>query len=328
MLSTRFTELVGCTIPIQQAGMGSHANPRLAAAVANAGGLGMVSVYTYYTGTPENIAKLLDATRQQTSGVFGANFILVGADPALIGETVRVAAEHAKVVEFFYTDPDPAVVEIVHAAGALACWQVGSRVEALAAVDAGCDFIVAQGIEAGGHVRGTCGLLALLDQVLPVVDVPVVAAGGIGSGRAMAAVLAAGADGVRVGTRFLAVEEAEAHPEYLQALIAAEAQDTVYTDAFSVGWPDAPHRVLRASLAAAQVFPGEFVGTVADTWDRQPHSLPRFGCSAIHKSATGNIAAMSQWAGESVGGVKKVQTAAEIVHEMASEAEVFLRRWR
>lgn len=327
MLTTRFTDLVGCSVPIQQAGMGSHANPRLAAAVANAGGLGMVSVYSSYGGPPENVAKMLDNTRKQTSGVFGANFIIVGAEPNLVRETVRVAAEQARVVEFFYADPDPALIEIVHSVGALACWQVGSREEAVAAVDAGCDFIVAQGIEAGGHVRGTVGLLALLDQVLSAVDVPVVAAGGIGSGRAMAAVLAAGADGVRVGTRFVAVEEAEAHPDYLKALIAAEAQDTVYTEVFSANWPNAPHRVLRSAVDAAKAFQGEFVSTMADTWNGERYQLQRFDCSTLHKSAIGNIAAMSQWAGESVGGVKMVQTAAEIVHELTTEAEMLLRRW-
>ena len=229
MLTTRFTELVGCSAPIQQAGMGSHSTPRLAAAVANAGGLGMVSVYGIYGGPPANVAKILETTRTQTSGVFGANFIMKWVEPELAHETVRAAAEYAQVVEFFYSDPDPVLVEIVHSEDALACWQVGSCEEAIAAVDAGCDFIVVQGIEAGGHVRGTVGLLALLDQVLGAVDVPVVAAGGIGSGRAMAAVLAAGADGVRVGTRFLAVAEAETHPDYVDALIASEAQDTVYT---------------------------------------------------------------------------------------------------
>ena len=212
MLTTRFTELVGCSVPIQQAGMASHAKPGLAAAVANAGGLGMVSVYSKYGGPPANVAKMLENTREQTAGVFGANFIMRFVEPDLAHETVRAAAEHANVVEFFYTDPDPALIEIAHSEGALACWQIGSRDEAVAAVDAGCDFIIAQGIEAGGHVRGTSGLLPLLEQVLAAVDVPVLAAGGIGSGRAMAAVLAAGADGVRVGTRFLAVQEAEAHP--------------------------------------------------------------------------------------------------------------------
>jgi NAD(P)H-dependent flavin oxidoreductase YrpB (nitropropane dioxygenase family) len=143
----------------------------------------------------------------------------------------------------------------------------------------------------------------------------------------MAAVLAAGAAGVRVGTRFLAVEEAEAHPEYLQALMAAEAQDTIYTDAFSVGWPDAPHRVLRSSLEAAKAFEGEVVGTLTDTWDGLPYQIAHFGCVAIHKSATGTVAAMSQWAGEGVGSVKRMQTASEIIHELTGEAEMLLKKW-
>ncbi|UCG26583.1 MAG: nitronate monooxygenase [Chloroflexota bacterium] len=327
-MATRFTELVGCSAPIQQAGMGSHSKPGLAAAVANAGGLGMVSVYSKYGGPPANVARMLDYTRQETEGVFGANFIMRFMEPDLAHETVKVAAESANVVEFFYTDPDPALIEIVHSAGALACWQVGSRDEAKAAADAGCDFVIAQGTEAGGHVRGPIGLLPLLEQVLTAVDVPVLAAGGIGSGRAMAAVLAAGADGVRVGTRFLAVEEAEAHPDYLKALIGAEAQDTVYTEAFEVSWPNAPHRLLRASLDTAEAIEGEFSGTMADGWNGERYDVRRFQPEGVHKSATGNITAMSMWAGEGVGGVKKAQTAAEIVQELTSEAELLLRRWR
>jgi nitronate monooxygenase len=328
MLQTRFTQLVGCSVPIQQAGMGPHANPRLAAAVANAGGLGTVTVYGSTGGPPAQVAKTLDSARELTSGPFGANFILRFVEPDLVDETVRVAAERASVVEFFYSDPDPALVEIVHAGGALACWQVGSREEAIAAVEAGCDFIVAQGIEAGGHVRGTIGLLALLDQVLAAVDVPVVAAGGIGSGRAMAAVLAAGADGVRVGTRFLAAEKADAHPQYLQALIASEAQDTVYTEAFSNGWPDAPHRVLRSSLEAAEAHQDELVGTVIGAADGRPREVLRFSPWGVDKTARGNIRAMSMWAGESVGGLTRPQTAAEIVDELVLEAEQLLHRWR
>src|SRR5204863_9454556 len=124
-------------------------------------------------------------------------------------------------------------------------WQVGSVDEARAAVDAGCDFIVAQGVEAGGHVRGQIGLLPLLDRVLDVVGVPVVAAGGIGTARAMAAALAAGASAVRVGTRFVASQEADTHPDYAQALIDAGPGDTVLTTTVAVMCPGAPHRVLR-----------------------------------------------------------------------------------
>jgi nitronate monooxygenase len=326
MLTTRFTELVGCSVPIQLAGMGSHSKPQMAAAVANAGGLGMVSVYGMYGGPSENVTKMLESTREQTKGVFGANFILHHMEPELAHETVRAAAKHANVVDFFYTDPDPTIIETVHSEDALACWQIGSREEAIAAEDAGCDFIIAQGIEAGGHVRGTFSLLALLDQVLGAVEVPVLAAGGIGSGRAMAAALAAGADGVRVGTRFLAVEEAEMHPDFLKSLIATEAQDTVYTETFSAQWR-APHRVLRSSVEAANAFQGDVVCTMADTWNGETYELRPFECSAIHKSATGNIEAISHLAGESVSGLTKVQTAEEIIHELTSEAEMLLQRW-
>jgi NAD(P)H-dependent flavin oxidoreductase YrpB (nitropropane dioxygenase family) len=324
MLTTRFTELVGCSVPIQQAGMGGLANPNLAAAVTNAGGLGMVTVAG---GTLDEIARWLDTTRAKTSGPIGANFLLHIVDPAEAPKYVATAAARAKVVDFFYTDPDPALIEIVHAAGALASWQIGSREEAIAAAKAGCDFIIAQGIEAGGHVRGKISLMALLNEVLEAVDIPVLAAGGIGTGRHMAAALAAGADGVRVGTRFVASEEAGAHPQYVQALIDAEAKDTVYTDVFSYDWKNAPHRVLRSSVEAAQAFQGDIVGEVLDVDTGQRYPIHRFQGGTIRKVTSGAIEAMPHWAGESVDGVKKLQPAIEIVNELAGEAEQLLRRW-
>jgi nitronate monooxygenase len=324
MLTTRFTQLVGCSAPIQQAGMGTLSSPALAAAVSNAGGLGMVSVAGQTTGL---IEKWLDATREKTSGAIGANFLMPFVDPADAHECVAAAAARARVIDFFYGEPDPALIQTVHAAGALASWQVGSREEAIAAAHAGCDFIIAQGIEAGGHVRGTISLMALLNEVLEVVDVPVLAAGGIGSGRTMAAALAAGADGVRVGTRFVAAEESGAHPQYVEALIRAEAKDTSYTGVFSYGWPDAPHRVLRSSVEAAQAFQGDMVGQNVDPYTGEQFPVHRFQVGTIRKQTSGAIAAMPHWAGESVDGVKRVQPAAEIVHELADEAEKLLRRW-
>jgi NAD(P)H-dependent flavin oxidoreductase YrpB (nitropropane dioxygenase family) len=103
----------------------------------------MVSVYGD-DHTPDLVARLLDSARKQTAGAIGANFLMPGVDPDLVGECVAAAARSAQVVDFFWGDPDPVLVQIVHAAGALACWQVGSREEAVAAADAGCDFIIAQ----------------------------------------------------------------------------------------------------------------------------------------------------------------------------------------
>lgn len=323
MLNTRFTDLVGCTVPIQQAPIGGCATPRLAAAVAEAGGLGMVSV----TGDPPDIvAAQLDRARQLSTGPIGAHFFLLVVDPESVPESVAAAAERVPLVDFFYAQPDPALVEIVHDAGALASWQIGSADEARAAVDAGCDVVIAQGIEAGGHGRGQIGLLALLDAVLAAVDVPVLAAGGIGSGRALAAVLAAGADGARIGTRFVAAAEAEAHPRYVAALIAASPADTVRSDTFALDYPGAPHRALRSSIAAAEAFPGDIVGEVATpSGDRVP--VRRFQKLTVTRHVSGAIEAMPHWAGESVGGVRSAQPAAGIVRELAEDAERLLRRW-
>jgi len=324
MLRTRFTDLVGCTVPIQQAPIGGCASPRLAAAVAGAGGLGMVSV----TGDPpEIVATQLDQARRLSAGPIGAHFFMLMVDPASAPESVAAAAERAPVVDFFYAEPDPALVRIVHAAGALASWQIGSVEEARAAADAGCDFLIAQGIEAGGHVRGQTGVLALLDAVLSAVDVPVLAAGGMGSGRSLAAVLAAGADGARIGTRFVAAEEAEAHPRYVEALIAARPTDTLRSDTFALDFPGAPHRALRSSIAAVEAFQGDVVGEVFRPSDGDRVPVRRFQKLTITRHVSGAIEAMPHWAGESVGGVTGIQPAAEIVRELTDEAERLLRRW-
>ena len=306
--------------------MGAVSPPELVGAVSNAGGLGMLGTARWGGRTLPNLNRLIDQIEAITDRPFGINFIIApehmeDTDPGCFA----LAARRARVVEFFWGWPDPALIETVHEHGALVSWQVGSWEEAVAAATAGSDLIVAQGIEAGGHVRGTIGVLALLDEVLTAVDVPVLAAGGIGTGRALAAVLAAGAEGARMGTRFVAAKESDAHPLYVDALVAARAMDTVYTDAFSVGW-DAPHRVLRSCVAAAEAFPGDVVREVP-TLDGTREPLRRLAPDAINRGTIGTIAAMPLWAGESVGGINRVQPAAEIVHELAAEAERLLRRW-
>ena len=176
MLDTAFTRLVGCEVPIQLAGMGGVLTPELAAAVSNAGALGQITLGGI---EPAEANQRLDKLASLTTKPFGVNILIPYLDKAILSDAVH----KARVIDFFWGDPDPELVRVVHGAGALCSWQVGSVAEAVAAEKAGCDFIIAQGVEAGGHIRGTLGLLPLLTQVLDKVKVPVLAAGGIGSGR-------------------------------------------------------------------------------------------------------------------------------------------------
>lgn len=314
-ITTRFTELVGCQVPIQLAGMGATSTPELAAAVSNAGGLGMLTFIT------DDLSADVDATLAATAGrPFGVNFLMPFFDRTLL----EAIAHRVRIVEWFWGRPDPVLVGVAHDAGALAAWQVGSRDEAAAAADAGCDLIVAQGVEAGGHVRGTVGLLPLLDAVLGAVEVPVVAAGGIGTGRGVAAVLAAGASAARIGTRFAATRESGAHPSYKQALVRAEAADTVLTQTFSVGWPEAPHRVLRSAVQAAEALDAEQAGEASG--GGFPPVIPRFAVQSPNRATRGHIEAMALYAGQSVTAVTAITPAADVLREIAADAEELLLR--
>ncbi|MGH0029312.1 MAG: NAD(P)H-dependent flavin oxidoreductase [Myxococcota bacterium] len=311
MVETRFTRLLGASAPVQLAAMPGVATPELVSAVAAAGGVGMLPAPML---SAEVLSQVLDGLREKAPGVFGVNFLM----PFLDRDCVTVAARKAALVEFFYGDPDPTLVEHVHSHGALVSWQVGSLDEALAAERAGCDLVVAQGTEAGGHVRGTTSLLPLLSQVLDAVRVPVVAAGGIATPRDLAAVLACGAAGARVGTRFVAATESGAHPNYVKALLDATAADTCLTEAFSTMWPDAPHRVLRSCVAAAEASSDDVVGEVQ--MGDQGVPVQRFSVICPSRETTGNVQAMALYAGESVTNVNDIRPAAAIVAELVSGA--------
>jgi len=310
-VETAFTRLAGCTVPIQLAGMGNILTPELAAAVSEAGGLGQITL----AGIPLDMAQQrIEKLQSLTSKPFGVNILI----PYLDLEILYLAASRARVIDFFWGDPDSTLVDRAHAAGALVSWQVGSVSEAVAAQSAGCDFVIAQGNEAGGHIRGTLGLLPLLAGVLDTVSIPVLGAGGIGSARSVAAVLATGAAGVRVGTRFIAAEESNAHPDYVKAVIAARAEDSVRTNLFHVDCPLCPstHGVLRSAIEAAKALDRDFVAQVDVGGERR--QIRRFQGTPPYKAVSGVIEAMACYAGQSVGAVKRVQPAAEIVAELMS----------
>jgi nitronate monooxygenase len=311
-MRTPFTDLVGCEHPLQQAAMGGVATPELAGAVARAGALGMLCEFDE---APSD-QRMHQALALAGNGNLGMGFF--GQWMSLDLETFERAAATLRVVEVFWTAPDASVVERARRAGpALVAWQVGSVADAHAAVDAGCDFVVAQGVEAGGHVRGTTARDELMESVLASITIPVVAAGGIASAPDVARVIDAGAAGVRVGTAFVATEESAAHRVYVDALLAARSgDDTVLTTAFGEGWPDAPHRVLKSAVAAAEAFEGDVVGEAADGTARRP--VPRFGVEPPGRDFSGNIEAMALYAGMGVGAVNKFRSAADLVAELVS----------
>lgn len=319
MLDTAFTRLVGCRAPIQQAPMGTVSSPELAVAVADAGGVGTVTAL----GMPADyLDGLLADMSKRTEGVLAANFLTTELDR----EALAAAAERVRLIDFFWVDPDPALVEVAHGAGALASWQVGSLDEALAAVDSGADLIAVQGTEAGGHVRGRVPLVPLLSAVLDRVSIPVLAAGGIADGRALAAVLAAGASGARMGTRFLATRESGAHPDYKRAVVQAGFGSTGITDAFSVCPLCATEprvRVLSTCIDAVHELRDEMAGET--TMGGQPFPIPRGSGLPPGASAQGRIDAMAMYAGESAALITSVMSAAEVVEDLTATAERHLR---
>ena len=317
-----FCERVGLTLPVVQAPIGGASTPELVAAVSGAGGLGMLAL----TWTPvERVPSRVQRTQALTERPFGVNLVLAWPMQERLTTCLELGVP---VVSTFWGDPSP-YVPLVHEAGALHLHTIGSADEARRAVDAGVDVIVAQGHEAGGHVCGTVSTLALVPAVVDAVGpVPVLAAGGITDGRGLAAVLALGAEAAWMGTRFLATQEADAHPDYQSRLVAAAETDTVYSGVFDGGWPDAPHRTLRnrtTDAAAGGGRPGEgepvAVRPGGSTVARYDSDLPT-------RRTSGEVDAMALYAGQGVGLVRDVRTAAEVAREIAADAEHLLDRLR
>lgn len=305
-MSSRFTELVGCELPIQLAAMSRIVTPRLAAEVSNRGGLGMLAIGRSKAAATK---RQVDELRALTDRPVGAGFIVLFLDR----EALDVVADELPVVEFFWGWPDPSLVPEDCVCG----WQVGSVDEARAAVDAGCRYVIAQGVEAGGHVRGTISRLDFLHDVRAAVDVPVLATGGIATADDVRQAIAAGADAVRVGTRFVATVESDAHDVYVDRLVASSSGDTVVTGRFDVGWPDAPVRVLASSLAAAEQAPPGTVATITAP-DGAVTELPLFSTTAPTRSTVGNLDAMPHYAGTGLDAITHRSTVAEVMAELSA----------
>lgn len=300
--------------------MSAAASPELVAAVSNAGGLGMVS------GTwldADGLHTRIHEVRQSTSRPFGVNLGLEWPQEERLDICLELGV---KVISLFWGDPT-SLVDRAHAGGALVMHTVGSAEAAAAAVAAGVDIVVAQGWEAGGHLDSKVGNLALVPAVVDVCgEAPVVAAGGIADGRGLAAVLALGASGAWIGTRFLLSEEAAAHDRYKARLLQARETDTVFSTVFDVGWSDAPHRTLTNDTVemweaggrqpmGARPGEGEVIGRYAD--DRE---IIRYDVGFPRPDAEGAVESMALYAGQGVGLLGDILPAAEIVARIEAEA--------
>jgi len=280
----------------------------------------------------DELRTAIRATRALTTRPFGVNLVLEWAQRDRLQ---IVLDEGVRIVSFFWGDPT-SYVPAVHAVGGIVLHSVGSVSEAKAAVTSGVDVIVAQGWEAGGHVRGEVALSVLMPAVCDAVgSTPVVAAGGIADGRGLAAALTLGATGVWLGTRFLASREARVDALYqarLPRLLEAGESDTIHTALFDIGWPAAANRVLRNStverwLAAgcptAPDRPGE-----GDVIAFNPKGQPVLRYSDIPPMVgmTGDLEGLALYAGQSAGLVNDVRPAGEIVTELATEARAVMSR--
>jgi nitronate monooxygenase len=314
-MSTAVCELLGIERPIVQAPMA--AVPRLAAAVSNAGALGMVTL-TWSA----DAGAVVRETAALTARPFGGNFVLTEDHHRRLDQALDAGL---RIVSFMWGDPS-GYIEPVHDAGGIVMHTVGSAQEARQAVASGVDVVVAQGWEAGGHVWGSVATLPLVPAVVDAVEpVPVIAAGGIGDARGVAAVLALGAQAAWLGTRFLLAEEMPIHEDYRRRLIAAAETDPQwYANLYEVGWPNSPHRALRNSTAnaweaAGRPPPGQRPGegdVIAHFASGE--AIVRYEPAPPMAGTTGEIEALSMWAGQSIALARQPQSAAEIVAELTS----------
>src|SRR5215468_8433804 len=322
-MKTALCHMLGIEYPIIAAPMGPDlTGPELVAAVSNAGGLGILQAQFC---PPPLFREEIHRIRALTARPFGVNLLLHFP----VEDQVAVCLEErVPVLSLFWGDPTP-YVEPAHAAGVKVFHQVGSVADAQRAAAAGVDVIIAQGVEAGGHVAGEISTLALVPRIVDTVfPRPVAAAGGIADGRGLVAVLALGAQAAVLGTRFLASSESRAHPHYKQSVLEASEGDTVRTILFGHGWPNASHRTLRTPFVRqwlgqetrGQEFRPDEPLVARTVIGGQPMPVLRFMGFPPNADTQGDIDSMDLLAGQSVGLIREVKPAGQIVGELVAEA--------
>lgn len=312
MIHTRICDLLGITHPIVLGGMGTGTSVPLVAAVSEAGGFGTLGV----TGmSATQVRDQVAAIRAATNKPFGVNYLLFRTDEAAFAAALEA---RPPVVSCAWARPDQdlrSYFQRVHDAGLLVMHMASEVPEAVRAAEAGADVIVAQGTEGGGHV-GWMASMALLPMVVQAVTPrPVLAAGGIADGRGLVAALALGAEGVLLGTRFLATEESPIHPHLKQAIVDSDGHNTVLSEI-----PD---------VASEQVWPGAMVRAVRnrfiERWAGREWALRQqaksVGKAAVAARLAGDAEEAPIFIGQDAGIIESVLPASEVVWRMVAQAE-------
>lgn len=307
-MKTRITEAIGIAQPIFQGGMAWISEHKLAAAVSNAGGLGIISAMN---APGEYLRNEIRACRELTDKPFGVNVMLMSphvdeVSQVLLEEHVPVVTTGAGMPDKYMKVWVPAGIKVVPVVPSVA---IAKRVERF-----GATAVIAEGGESGGHI-GEMATISLVPQVVDAVSIPVIAAGGIADGRGLAAALMLGAEGVQMGTRFLCAEECVAHENYKRKVISARDIDTIVTG----------RRLGHPVRALKNPFTNAFAKLEYDS-TRTNDEVEQFGVGALRKAAVdGNEKEGSFLCGQIAGLVKQIEPAAAIIEDVVSGAEKLLR---
>ena len=302
-------------VPVMQAPIGPATTPELVSAVTGTGALGALAAS--WT-EPDTLRRQLRAIQAAAGVDYCVNLVLAFDQEERLEVVLDAGARYVS----FSWGIDSELIERARERGAVVLVQVGDVASAVEAAERGAEVVIAQGVEAGGHVQGKTPLLELLRETRSVLELPIVAAGGIADATTARAALEAGADAVACGTAFLVAHEADVHPTYLDRLLRAAATDTVLTTVFDVGWPDAPHRVLRNDTYATWESAGRPTRGARHREDevvatRNGSPIVRYSDAQPTSSTAGEIDAMALYAGTSVGHVRQRAGAREITEALA-----------
>jgi enoyl-[acyl-carrier protein] reductase II len=315
-MQTRLTEMLGCEHPVMLAGMGGVSFARLVAAVSDAGGFGTLGAATMRV---EELAREMEEVKALTAAPFGVDLLAALPEQMVAGTEQIIKGGASLFVAGLGVPRD--IIQTLHDGNVLVASMCGKVRHAVAAAEAGCDFVIAQGTEAGGHT-GTVATMPLVPQIVDAVGarLPVVAAGGIFDGRGLAAALALGADGVWLGTRFIATPEARTVPGYKDALLRTPEDGTVISRGFT-----------GKTLRAVRNEWTQYIEEHPDELRPFPEQMGRaVAANALHLGGDeyANVDPDRECypSGQGVGAINDLIPAGDLVRQIVAEAEQALSR--